>query len=307
MLNSTRYSILSTREILAKSLRSYVNRFDVLFFPFLIANLIKSILWKLAFDLIPQFKIQPGFTENLLIQLISYLTFTIPIVTVFVLISWVIDILPNSLITKYSSEKLEGRTPSLIASLKTVTLNTFSLLSIGFIKELLVILGLILLIIPGIIMAVVFSLAIQVMTIERLGIFESLQKSRKLTAKRPWQVLSILLFLFFLTAIAGISGEIICSYLIRTKGYVRLVITLIIISIVKPVQPIALTYLYYSLSVDQRPIKIRETYRPVFPAPPRRKGPQELIGYYPRFCFKCGQKLPPDAIYCPRCGIRVKT
>ena len=307
MLSSTRYSVLSTREIIAESLRFYVNRFDALVFPFLIANLLKSILWKLALDLIPQFRIQPGFTENFLIQLINYLTFTIPIVIIFILISWIIDVLPNSLVTKYSSDKLEGRTPSLIGSLKTVTSNILSLLSVGFIKGLLVILGLALFIIPGIIMAIIFSLAIQVMIIERLGIFESLQKSRRLVAKRPWQVFSILLFLFLLTAIAGISGEIICSYITQSRGYVKLVITLIIISIIKPVQPVALTYLYYSLSIDQRAIKTHEPYRPLFPAPPQREEPQELIGYHPKFCFKCGQRLPPDAIYCPRCGVRVKT
>jgi len=307
MLSSTHYPSVSSREIIIKSLRFYVNRFDILFFPFLIANLVKSILWRIAFDIIPRFEIQSGFTEKFLIQLINYLTIVIPIIIIFSLISWVIDVLPNGLITKYSSDILEGKTPSLRASLKNVAFNILSLLFLEFIKGLLVILGLILLIIPGIIMAIIFSLAMQVMIIERLGVFESLQRSRRLTSRRPWQVFSVLLFLFFLTVIVGILGENICSYLIGTRGYVRLPIIFIIVSVVKPVQPVALTYLYYSLSVTERSIKPRETYRPIFSAPYRRKESQELLGYHPRFCFRCGQKLPFDAVYCPRCGVKVRT
>jgi len=307
MLNSGYYR-MSAGKILVKSLKIYGNRFNILFFPFLIVSLIKSILWKLAFDLIPQFKIHPGFTEIFLVQFINYLTFVIPIIIIFTLINWVIDVLPSSLIVKYSSDILEGKPSSLMASLKTMTLNLLSLLAIGFIKGLLITLGLVLLIIPGIIMAIVFSLSIQVMIIERSGVFESLRRSRRLVAKRPWQVFSILLFVFLLTVIAGITGEIICSYLIRPEGYVRLLIINIIISVIKPVQPVALTYLYYSLSVSQKSMETRRPYQPVVYAQPR--GEQkfwESVGYHPRFCFKCGQRLPLDAIYCPRCGVRVKT
>jgi len=307
MLNSSYYPGMSVGKIFIKSLRFYGDRFNALFLPFLIVSLIKSVLWKFAFDLIPQFKIQPGFTENFLVQFITYLTFVIPILVAFSVISWIIDFFPSGLIVKYSSGVLEGRTSNLVASLKTVIYKIFSLLLIGLITGLLVVLGLVLLIIPGIIMAVVFSLAIQVMIIEGSGVLESLRKSRELVSKRPWQAFSVLLFAFLLIAMAGVVGEILCSHLIRTEGYFRLVIISVIISVVKPLQPVALTYLYYSLSVSQKFQEPRKPYQPIFSAPPPigRKF-QELVEYHPKFCFKCGQKLPSDAIYCPSCGVRVK-
>ena len=308
MLGSNYHRRVSAGRIFLWALRFYGDRFNVLFLPFLIVSLAKSILWKFALDVIPQLEVQPGFTENFLVQFINYLTFVIPILIFFTLISWVIDILPNGMIVKYSADHLEGRTPSLTSSLKTVISQIFSLLLIELIRGLLVILGLVLFIIPGIIMAVVFSLAIQVMIIERSGIFESLRRSRKLVAKEPWQVFLVLLFIFLLSAIGGVVGEIFSNHLIRTGNYVRLIIISIIMSLAKPLQPVALTYLYYSLSADQKLIVTREQYQPIVPTP-QQTGQrfQEPIGYHPKFCYKCGQKLPPDAIYCPRCGVRVRT
>jgi len=303
------YSKMSTRKILVESLRFYADRFNILFFPFLILSLAESTLWKFAFDLIPPFKIQPGFTEIFLVHLIDYLAFVIPIIVIFVLISWVINIIPNGIVIKYSSDFLEGRPSSLRRSLRTVAFNIFPLLLTEFIRGLLVILGLILLVIPGIIMAVIFSLAVQVIIIEGLGTFKSLQRSKKLVAKEPWQTFSIFIFIFFLITVAGIGGEILSSYLwIRTELYVKLIITDMILSIAKPVQPITLTYLYYSLKADQKIMETHKIYPQVFPASPSRERERwELIEFHPRFCFKCGQKLPSDAIYCPRCGVKVKT
>jgi len=308
MLNSRHHLAVSAGKILRKSLRFYCSRFNILFPPFLVVSLIKSILWKYAFGLIPRFEIQPGFTENFLVQFIDYLTFLTPMIISLVLISWMIDTLPIGLIVKYSSDILEGRPASLTSSLKTANLKILSLLLIGLIRGLLVILGLVLLIIPGIMMAVIFSLAIQVMIIERAGVFESLRRSRKLTSRGWWQVFAVLAFTFFLTVIAGVMGEMMCSFLFMIERRFKLIIISVIMSIVEPLQPVALTFLYYSLSAGRRLPEAHKPYPSVFTAPPRMKRePEEPVGFHPRFCFKCGQKLPSDAVYCPRCGVKVKT
>ena len=306
MADLSYYSTESVGEILVKSLRFYCDRFSALFLPFLITSLIESVLWNLAFSLIPHFDVQPGFTENFLVQFINYLTFVTPIVVSFALISWVINALPAGLIVKYSSDILERRPSSLISSLKRVTYKIPSLLSVGLIQGLLVILGLVLLVIPGIIIAVVFSLAIQAAIIEDSGIIESLRKSKKLVAKRPLKAFSILLFMFLLTTLGGAVGETLCSRLIIVEGYIRLLIISIAISAAKPLQPIALTYLYYSLSAGQKLEAERGVYPPVYSAPQQMGQKMTRIEYHPKFCYKCGQKLPSDAIYCPRCGVRVK-
>jgi len=302
------HSRISVAEILGKAFQFYGDKFHILFFPFLLVSLINSVLWKFALDLIPQFKVQLGFTENFLVQFINYLAFVIPILAVFGVISWLIDVFPAGLIVKYSSDIFEGRPSNLAVSFRVVIFKIFSLLSASFITGLLVILGLILLVIPGIIMAVVFSLTIQVIIIEGAGVFESLRRSRELAAKGWWQVFSVLAYTFFLTVIAGVIGEMLCSLLITTEIYFKLIITSIIMSIAKPLQPVALTYLYYSLSAGRKLPEIRKPYPQAVTVPPRmRWETQEPIGFHPKFCYKCGQRLPSDAIYCPRCGVRVRT
>ena len=279
MLHSSYYSRISAAKIIGRSLRVYGDKFHVLFFPFLIIGLIESVLWNFAFDLIPQFKVQPGFTENFLVQLITYLTFAIPILAAFCVINWMIDAFPNGLIVKYSSDMLEGSSPNLSASLKTATLKIFSLLSVGLITGLLVILGFVLLIIPGIIVAVVFSLAIPAIIIEDSKVFESLRRSRKLVAEGSWQVFSVLLFTFLFIAMAGVIGEILCSYIIGIKGYSRLLIISIFISTAKPLQPVALTHLYYSLTASRKILEVRKPYQPIIPTPPSvGRRVQEWIG-----------------------------
>ena len=223
------------------------------------------------------------------------------------MISWIIDTLPNGLIVKYSSDIFEGRRPNLTASLRVVVSKIFSLLSAGFIIGALVILGLVLFIVPGIIAAVSFSLTIQVIIIERSGVFESLRRSRKLVSREWWQAFSVLAFTFLLTAIAGVIGDIVLSLPLIVGDRFELLIASIIVSAAKPLQPVALTYLYYSLSAGQKILEAQKQYQLAFLSPLQmREKTQRPAEFNLNFCFKCGQRLPPDAVYCPRCGIRVR-
>jgi len=131
-------------------------------------------------------------------------------------------------------------------------------------------------------------LTLQVIVIEGCGIFKSLRISRKVTAKAFWTVFSVLMFLFILTILAIIVGEIVCDRLMVSVGYMRLFIIFASISAVKPLQPVSLTHLYLSLSASRDVLEV--LHGPIV---------------HPRFCPKCGQRLPPDAIYCPSCGCKV--
>ncbi|KYH41354.1 MAG: hypothetical protein AYL33_004520 [Candidatus Bathyarchaeota archaeon B63] len=286
----------STWGIIAGSLSLYSRGFNLLFFPFLTVGLINTVLWKLALDMIPPFVMEPGFTEDFLIRLIDYLTFTTPIVMIFSVISLVIEAIPSGLIVKYASDIIEGKPAGLRSSLDAAASKAIYLLSAALIRDLLVVLGLFLFIIPGIIIAVLFSLATQLIMIEGRGVYGSLRRSKEMAMRRPWQAFSILLFIAVLVVLGAAIAEMISSDLMVT-GYIRLFIINTAISLVKPLQPIALTHLYYSLRAEEGLAAAYRPYRPGFPA----------AGYHPRFCYKCGQRLPSDAVYCPRCGVRVRT
>ena len=305
MINSTQRLTIPTEKIIQESVKFCLNNYDALFPPFLLINIVESFLWKIAFDIIPPFEIQPGFTENFLVNLIQYLTSVIPLIILFALACWIIDTIPNGLAIKYSSERIEGRSISLLRSFKAVSLKIPRLMLLGLVSGVLIILGFVLLIFPGVIMTMIFSLAIQAMVIERLGVYESLKRSKKLVLKKPWQVLLILLFLLTLTLMAAFLGESICTHLMIDKVYLRLAVMLIVVSMVKPLQPVVLTYLYYSLSDKHKLLEARKERLP--PAPILyQKEEMWTVKYHPNFCYKCGQRLPSDALYCPRCGVRVR-
>jgi len=305
MNDFTQYSTISVRKIILESLRLCFNNYDAVFPPFLLTSIVESLLWKVALDMIPSFEIQPGFTENFLVNFIQYLTFVIPLIILFALASWVIDAIPNGLATKYFSERIERRHISFLDSLRATSPSIPRLMLLGLISGILILLGSILLIFPGIIIAVIFSLAIQAMIIEGSGVCESLRKSKNIVLKKPWQASLILLFLLILMSAAGFLGENICARLMIGEIYLRLAIIFIMVSIVKPLQPAAFTYLYYSLSGRLQLPEIYGEHLPSAPTP-YREGKIWIIKYHPNFCYKCGQRLPPDALYCPRCGVRVK-
>ena len=305
MINSTQRLTIPTERIIQESVKFCLNNYDALFPPFLLINIAESFLWKIAFDIIPPFEIQPGFTENFLVNLIQYLTSVIPLIILFALACWIIDTIPNGLAIKYSSERIEGRSISLLKSFKAISLSIPRLMLLRLVSGVLIILGFVLLIFPGVIMTMIFSLAIQAMVIERLGVYESLKRSKRLVLKKPWQVLLILLFLLTLTSMAVFLGESICTHLIIDKIYFRLAVILVIVSMVKPLQPVVLTYLYYFLSGKH---KLLETRKERLPSAPILYQEEKIwtVKYHPNFCYKCGQRLPSNALYCPRCGVRVR-
>jgi len=261
-----------------------MDNFIALFFPFLAISILKCILWNFAFGIIPKFEVKPGFTEALIVRLLNYLAFTLPFIIAFILISRLIDVPPRALVIKYTVNKIGGADASLSKNSVFRRMHSFFLLE--FIKETLVILGLLLFVIPGLFMAVIFSLTLQIIMIEGYGIFKSLRISRRVTAKASWTVFSVIMLLFILTILAVIVGEMMCDRLLVPVGYMRLFMIFALISAVKPLQPVCLTILYISLSRDV----IEILHGPVI---------------HSKFCPKCGQRLPPDAIYCPNCGCKV--
>jgi hypothetical protein len=103
-------------------------------------------------------------------------------------------------------------------------------------------------------------------------------------------------------------GRVIGNSVASLDSIMALVIEAVISSLVQPIQPIALTFLYYSLRTREKPgeqvppSQLTVPYRQ--PAPSTI--PPMFPLFQPKFCYKCGERLPPDAMFCPKCGVRVK-
>ncbi|MBS7614853.1 hypothetical protein KEJ18_03890 [Candidatus Bathyarchaeota archaeon] len=299
---------LSVTEILSFSFGLYIAKFDVMLVPFLFINVFNTFATDFLWRLTPVFELPQNITEEFFLQFFDYLAAIFPLIVVIIVVNWVITTIANGIVVKLSSEALEGKTVSVKIGLDSVLSSLLTLLVASLIVSILTVFGLFFFVIPGIVVATMFSLTVQVVMIERLGMLASLYRSRKLVANRWLKVLTILSTFMLLMVIANIIGQAIGSSVTSFNTTMALIIESVVSSLVQPIQPISLTLLYYSLRTREKP---SEQLLPPQLLIPRRKQPypySQLPPYFqPKFCYKCGVRLPPDAVFCPQCGIRVRT
>jgi hypothetical protein len=288
---------LSTTEILSLSLSLYSSKFDLFLVPFILTAILNSFvnyaLWMFA----PVIEL-PQNTTEILTWLLDYLIAIIPVLITSIIISWVINTMSNGMVVKMSSELLEGKPATLKIGFDFVLSSLPTLLVSGLVVSMLTIFGLIFFVIPGIIAVIIFSLTVQVIMIERHNVSASLWRSRRMVSNRWLKTLAVLVSVVLLTTISSSVGRIVGSYVISYNNTMGLVIESIISSLAQPIQPIMLTLFYYSLRSREKlegPVMSPHQYPPMSSM------------YQPNFCFKCGERLPPDAIFCPKCGANVKS
>ncbi|MCW4021482.1 MAG: hypothetical protein NWF14_09705 [Candidatus Bathyarchaeota archaeon] len=269
--------------------------------------MVNDTLGQLRDQFMPKFDFPLNFTEEFLIWLIRYLAFAIPVVAAFAVVGWVIATLSIGVAVKCSSDMLEGRHPSLKRGFGFALSRISSLLTVGFMWGVLIVLGLILFVVPGIIVAVMFSVAVQTIIIEQSDAYESLRRSRKLVAGRWWKTFAVLFSVLLLVAVTQITGVVIGDIFAGPFSNLRWLVASIIASLAHPIYPIASTCLYYSLRTREKLVEPTVPLQPVVPIPQPEIPPAPIQrAFQPRFCYKCGQTLPSDGLYCPRCGVRVK-
>jgi len=299
---------LSVTEILSLTFSFYAAKFDVVLVPFLFTSVFNVFISYFLLRLVPVFELPQNVTEEFFMRFLNYLATIFPIIVAIIIINWVINTIANGIAVKVSSETFEGKPATIKIGLNSALSSLPTLLITGSVVSILTVLGLFFFIIPGIVVALMFSLTVQVVMIERLGVSASLWRSRKLVAHRWLKILTILFSLALLTIMTSIIGQIIGNSVTSLDVSMALIIEGVVSSLVQPLQPIALTFLYYSLRTREKPSdqvlppQLRVPFRQQPPSP----FPQMPPFFQPKFCYKCGERLPSDALFCPRCGVQVK-
>lgn len=99
--------------------------------------------------------------------------------------------------------RLHGRTVSVNDALAVGARFLLPLLGLGIIQGLGILLGWVLLFVPGLILAVMWSVSAPSLVVEKRGIFESLQRSRDLTRGHRWAIFGLFVVYFILSMIIG--------------------------------------------------------------------------------------------------------
>jgi hypothetical protein len=163
-------------------------------------------------------------------------------------ISFISAYLLEAAITKGTITSLNGGKVSFGECLSTAIANILPLMAIGLISVVAILLGMVVLIVPGIILWLMLCVAVQVRVVEHKGIMDSLNRSAQLTKGCKGQVFGILAI--YVAVIIAIELIIRLAMIPRAgEAYtlLYLVVTLLIQIVLGLLNAVGTTSIYYEL------------------------------------------------------------
>jgi len=279
---------LSATEIVSRAFTIYSGRFVSFFTPFLATTTISELLNRVVRARFSIPEVQPGPDPLEYFRMFTkHFEQVAPPWALISILNWIVATLAGAIVVKYASDLMERRTGDFQGGLSTALSRLPSLLAVAVVTGILVFVGLLFFVVPGLILAIMFTLTVPVIVIEGRGALESLSRSRRLVSGGWWTAFLLRILVSLLVATLNLIGSGISWIFGPAKGVVKLLLS----AALRPLNPIALTLLYYSMLAKER------SSAPPLP-PPQPKG-------VVRYCSHCGYRLPEDAVFCPHCGQKI--
>lgn len=294
------YRELSALEIINLSFSLYSERPFEFFAPFFFMAVLNSLARQAVFLLLPPITVPQESTLGLLESLTAYLGVLVGAGIVLGVVFWILNTIASGIVVKYASDLFERGDTNLSTAFNSAIYRMPMILASGLISGALVILGLILFIVPGVIMAVMFSLFVPAIMIENRGAIGSLERSRRLVDKSWLKVFGVLLLAWLISALFIIVGEALSVIFGQLGGLTSSLIA----ALVQPIHPLASTYLYYSIQTREEKRALPARHKPMPVAGPVIQA--SPMHEKPKYCAHCGQRLPSDALFCPSCGAQIE-
>ena len=123
------------------------------------------------------------------------------------------------------------------------------LILVGIVAGIGIVIGLILIIVPGLILITIWSVAAPVVVLEHPGVFAALSRSRQLVRGNGWQVFGVILFLYIFV---GVVSFIIEGVAESASSAVGIVVRVVIGVLTAPLAALAASVLYFELGGASR-------------------------------------------------------
>jgi len=235
---------LSIEENLRWTFNLYLNNFPMLFLPVFLASLVtgafSTVLATYTQHLQSLLTDPTSIDLNLVLASLGVLLVAAIIVG---LVSWVISTIANGTCVKCASDIIEKGSASLEEAFGFTVRKLITLLAASFLVGVLLFIGFLLLVVPGIIFSIMFALFVPVIINENVGVLDSLSRSKRLVNHR-WLITFVL---FLIIGMVNIFVSVITLFVTSPFGIVGSLISSIISSFAAPILPIALTVYYYSM------------------------------------------------------------
>ena len=252
---------LPVEKIISLTFNLYRSKFLQFFLPFLISAIITGISTYAITSyfpiptppVIPTSPTTTFYSEELIPWLFSLISTMIVIGSLSGLVLWIVGTTITGVVIKNASDQIEKGTSNLGVSFNFAISKLPSLLIAQFIAGILIVIGMIFFIVPGIIIAIMFSLILPTIIVEQKGVFESLGRSKKLVRKRWVKTFLLALILGMIVLIVNGGATLLAEPFSIVHPIVNPLITSIISAFVSPIYPIAITYLYYAMVARENP------------------------------------------------------
>jgi hypothetical protein len=193
---------------------------------------------------------------------------------------------------KMASDEITKGQVNTGASVRFAVSKLLSIWALSIIVGIIIFLGFIALIVPGIILAIMYSLALPVLLIENKGVTESMGRSRQLVSHRWGKTLGTFLALAIIVIIASLIVSAITAPLGNVLGPI---VNGILSAFYQPLFPILLAVYYYSNLA--RTAQAPAGQMPMTPTATFQAGM--------KLCATCGTPNASSATFCTRCGARL--
>jgi len=248
---------LSIGEMLIQTFNLYSRNFVQYFIPFVAAGIITGFVTIVVRSaiVIPVVPVHST-SQQLLAWFPTYLAATLTVLFLSGIVGWIANSITTGIAIKFTSDILERGQANLQTSFNFTLTKLLSLLAVSIVTGVLIVLGLIALIVPGIILAVMFSLVYPSIMIEGTGVFGSLSRSRALVSNRWLKTFGLLLLLgIIVAAVNGIFALVAAPF-----GVFSPLVSGILTALITPIFAIALTLYYYSMKARTAPLQQTPTF-----------------------------------------------
>lgn len=283
---------LSLGEVVSKTFDVYRQDFIKYFIIFAVVEVITGVVTALARKAFVIPTLSSNATPQQFVNwLPGFFGAIVPLVFSIFIVTVVFFPIAQGSAIKLASEQIENEKADLEASVRFAASRLLWIWALSIVVGLIVVLGFIALIIPGIILAIMFALAFPVLIIEKKGVLDSMGRSRELVGHRWGKTFAT--FLVF-AIIGGIAGAIV-SAISSPFGVASPVVNGVLSAFYEPLFPILLAVYYYSNVARIAPSASGQM--PTSPIPSAQSGV--------KFCPNCGTQLASSATFCSKCGTKL--